>query len=461
MKKLNGILASICSFSLISGNLSHASRIVTPFHSSNSFTYLKRRSKKRKKRKHQSWKLKLITNKDTKEYHHKNTNDVKAVRRPVRLDKNRIKFKNKPKTKNTYFENLKKRLSSYLKKHPKEVDLAKKIAGYGALSLAGAGATTLSANQWIRLNILYKIADQNAEKMKHGKGSSSVKEYEYRDEKKKDKRLVIKKINYLSLGIPAFGSEKRARNIILGLGKNKKSKTKDGSTSSSSNTINEISVTCAENILDHFTLVEDYHYGLTSAFVVYNKANKHDWKKEMLDDSWSKNDKANWLVKVFTQVLDCSEFLYENGLLHGDLNCPNYNVDKVSAEPYVRIFDYGLLHRVEKNPFVRQSLNWELEKILKGFIIQYCYYFDLGGVNDLIGDQFFDLIKRNDINDNNFKQLVTMYNKIRETYKTLGNTIIGLNQNFDEKEYKDKMSEIRQFVQQMSNEFSNQQNTIS
>ena len=262
--------------------------------------------------------------------------------------------------------------------------------------------------------------------MEPGKGSSSVGEYEYRDKIKKGQKLVIKKINYLSPGVFAFGSEKMAKDVIS------KETLKNGS------------------MLDHFTLVKDYHYGLTSAFVVYDKANKYDWKLKMLDEGWSNGKKSKWLADVFTQVLDCSLFLYNNGLVHGDLNCSNYNLDIVDNKPYVRIFDYGLLHRIVKNPFARQSLNWELEKILKGFIVQYCYYFDLGGIDKLRGDNFFELIKRNDIKDNNFQALVDMYNEIRGTYITLGNLCVALKLNIDQVEFEDKIKNIRSIIDNMA-----------
>ena len=91
----------------------------------------------------------------------------------------------------------------------------KKVAKYGALSFAGGAVTTLDTNQWIRLNMFYKIADKNAKKMKTGKESTSVGEYEYRDKSdgKEGQKLIIKKINYLSPGIFSFGSEKMAKNI--------------------------------------------------------------------------------------------------------------------------------------------------------------------------------------------------------------------------------------------------------
>lgn len=170
----------------------------------------------------------------------------------------------------------------------------------------------------------------------------------------------------------------------------------------------------------------------------------------MLDEGWSNGKKSKWLADVFTQVLDCSLFLYNNGLVHGDLNCSNYNVDIVDNKPYVRIFDYWLLHRIVKNPFARQSLNWELEKILKGFIVQYCYYFDLGGIDKLRGDNFFELIKRNDIKDDNLKALVDMYNEIRGTYITLGNLCVALKLNIDQVEFEDKIKNIRSIIYNMA-----------
>lgn len=275
----------------------------------------------------------------------------------------------------------------------------------------GIMASPLAFNQCIRLSWLYEIADQG-ENMQNGKGCSSVEEYKYRgkgDENRGDKELIMKKINYLSPGIFAFSSEKMAKDFLSNL---KKDKGNDGN-----------------EVLNHFTNVIDYHYGLTSGYVVYEKANKHDrWKEELnggrLVLKLSKENKAkilDFLADVFTQVLDCSEFLVSKGLLHGDLDFHNYNIDKVNKRPYVRVFDYGMLHRIKKNPFFWQSFNAELEKIVRGFIVLYCYYLDIVKVDLNDKDVVFELvdkIRKGKIGsgDENLQSLVRMYSEIQGAF---------------------------------------------
>ena len=110
MKKLSCILASICSFSLISGNLSQATRTSEPLLGSS--TYLKRRPKIQK--------YKLRKPKSSRIKHQRICSDhrenVELTYNPTHLDEDKNELKNKN-INNTYFE----KVFSYLKEHPEKL----------------------------------------------------------------------------------------------------------------------------------------------------------------------------------------------------------------------------------------------------------------------------------------------------------------------------------------------------
>ncbi len=169
----------------------------------------------------------------------------------------------------------------------------------------------------IRLYTIYKKLDKHYE---NGGCSASVERYVYRN-KENSKNLVIKSINRLALtDYISFGLEQLACEVIPGLAKENK----------------------------HLANIIDYHYGLTHNYVVYEDVGaNHDWENEMKD--WNDDQKFEWLEDVINQMVDVNLFLYDKGYYHGDFKLDNLSIvgNKDDGKPLVKIFDYGLFHRVD------------------------------------------------------------------------------------------------------------------
>lgn len=128
----------------------------------------------------------------------------------------------------------------------------------------------------------------------------------------------------------------------------------------------------------HLVPIVNCHYGIGSNYAVYEDAGKNDWfdyiKNRPIEE------KIGGLYKIFKQVVNAEIFLLDHDVCHGDLHSTNYYVELRGYEPFVKIFDYGCMHKIDfwDTILAKDSLNRELEKILRGFISLAAYVIDGG-----------------------------------------------------------------------------------
>lgn len=128
----------------------------------------------------------------------------------------------------------------------------------------------------------------------------------------------------------------------------------------------------------HLVPIVDYHYGIGSEYVVYEDAGKNDWLDYIKDKSIE--EKVKGLYKIFKQVINAEIFLLDRDVCHGDLHPTNYYTELKEGEPFAKIFDYGCMHKTDfwNTILAKDSLNRELEKILRGFISLAAYVIEGG-----------------------------------------------------------------------------------